>query len=641
MRCSGRCSTSTSTRRSSATPSASRPRRGSRPHTASTTSKDYIAYGASPRGPISLVQASRALALVRGRDYVLADDLHALAKDALRHRLVLTYQALAEEVTPDDDPRHGARRRSRSEDRPRAARARRERRCVSSTAEPTPARPGPGAAPGCAAARARRQHRAADGRPARGRLPLDAPRRRDRARAGPSLRSGDDDVRRIDWNVTARTGEPHVRVHLAERVLVTWLVLDTSASMQFGTADRRKADVAEGVAIAVGHIATRRGNRLGLVTFGDDSPRAFPPRQGRHGLLGLLSTLAGRAGGGERGATSLGEALHRTAALARQRAAVIVVSDFRGPLDWRRPLLELAGTPRRGCGRDPRPPRAGAAERRRALAGRPGDRDGSSASTRAASGCGAASPRRLRRSARSWRVTLASAGARHVVLTTAGDWLRSLAVFLREDPPVSFESPLALLALVLVPVLVALYVAARTAPARSYAARFTTPGLLPNLVDATPGWRETSAARAFARRARRDDRRRRAAARKRERPREEATVLIAIDTSLLDERARHPAVAARSRRRRAAQAFVDGDAEEVPRRRRSAFSRTRVRRSRRRPTDRELVRSARSAVAQVRRGHGDRRRGGARRRLAARSANAATAAIPPTAMLVISDGAPR
>ena len=60
-----------------------------------------------------------------------------------------------------------------------------------------------------------------------------------------------------------------MRVHLAERVLVTWLVLDTSPSMQFGTADRRKADVADGVAIAIGHIATRRGNRLGVVTFGD------------------------------------------------------------------------------------------------------------------------------------------------------------------------------------------------------------------------------------------------------------------------------------------------------------------------------------------------------------------------------------
>jgi MoxR-like ATPase len=61
----------------------------------------YIAFGASPRGPISLVQSARTLALIRGRDYVLAEDLHELAKDALRHRLVLTYQALAEEVSPE------------------------------------------------------------------------------------------------------------------------------------------------------------------------------------------------------------------------------------------------------------------------------------------------------------------------------------------------------------------------------------------------------------------------------------------------------------------------------------------------------------------------------------------------------------
>jgi MoxR-like ATPase len=62
----------------------------------------YISFGASPRGPISLVQAARALALVRGRDFALVDDLQELAKDALRHRLVLAYQALAEEVSPDE-----------------------------------------------------------------------------------------------------------------------------------------------------------------------------------------------------------------------------------------------------------------------------------------------------------------------------------------------------------------------------------------------------------------------------------------------------------------------------------------------------------------------------------------------------------
>jgi MoxR-like ATPase len=63
--------------------------------------EQYVAYGASPRGPISLVQAARALALVRGREYVLVEDVQALALDALRHRLVLSYQALAEGVTPD------------------------------------------------------------------------------------------------------------------------------------------------------------------------------------------------------------------------------------------------------------------------------------------------------------------------------------------------------------------------------------------------------------------------------------------------------------------------------------------------------------------------------------------------------------
>ena len=117
-----------------------------------------------------------------------------------------------------------------------------------------------------------------------------------------------DDVRRLDWNVTARTQIPHVRVDLAERVLTTWLVLDTSPSMTFGTADRRKADVAEGVALAIGHVSTRRGNRLGLVTFGDVEPTTLPPRQGRTGLLGLLTALRTQGGEAVPGPTSFVEA---------------------------------------------------------------------------------------------------------------------------------------------------------------------------------------------------------------------------------------------------------------------------------------------------------------------------------------------
>ena len=239
-----------------------------------------------------------------------------------------------------------------------------------------------------------------------------------------------DDVRLIDWNVTARTGEPHVRVLFAERVLVTWVVLDTSASMAFGTTDRRKADVAEGVALAIGHVATRRGNRLGLITFGDSSPRSSPPRQGRVGLIGLLTALRREDDEARVGATSLGEALTRTGALARQRALVVVVSDFRGPQDWRRPLLALAGKHDVVAVeiRDPleqRLPNAGELWLVDPETGRQLRVDTGDARLRDRFAKAAAEERSGLASG------LSSAGVRHLVLETSGDWLRSLALFLR------------------------------------------------------------------------------------------------------------------------------------------------------------------------------------------------------------------
>ncbi|HEX7310072.1 MAG TPA: DUF58 domain-containing protein [Gaiellaceae bacterium] len=240
-----------------------------------------------------------------------------------------------------------------------------------------------------------------------------------------------DDVRQIDWNVTARTGEPHVRVQHAERVLVTWLVLDTSPSMNFGTAERRKADVAEGAAIAIGHVATRRGNRLGVVTFGDAQPRSTPVRQGRQGLIGLLAALhETEQQEGRVGATSLGEAIQRADALARQRSFVVLVSDFRGPDDWRRPLLQLAGRHDVVAVeiRDPREqelPNAGELWLVDPETGRQLRVDTRSAKLRRRFAEAASAERgRVAR-------TFASVGVRHVVLSTSGDWLRQLALFLR------------------------------------------------------------------------------------------------------------------------------------------------------------------------------------------------------------------
>jgi uncharacterized protein (DUF58 family) len=243
-----------------------------------------------------------------------------------------------------------------------------------------------------------------------------------------------DDVRRIDWNVTARTGEPHVRVDLAERVLVTWLVLDNSVSMQFGTADRRKADVAEGVAVAIGHLATRRGNRLGVVAFGGEQPRALPPRQGRAGLVGLLTAIRTEPPPEGPGSSTFASALARTGALARQRSLVVVVSDFRGPRDWRRPLLELAGHHDLIAVeiRDPREQEltnVGLLYLVDPETGRQLRVDTRSRRLRERFAVAAAAERdEVER-------TLSSVGARHVVLTTSGDWLRPLVAFLRRSRP--------------------------------------------------------------------------------------------------------------------------------------------------------------------------------------------------------------
>jgi uncharacterized protein (DUF58 family) len=239
-----------------------------------------------------------------------------------------------------------------------------------------------------------------------------------------------DDVRRIDWNVTARTTVPHVRVHVPERALTAWLLLDVSPSMTFGTADRRKADVAEGVAVAIGHLATQRGNRLGIVTFGGSRDRRVPPAAGRAGLLGLL--LAARIGTVEdgSGATSPADALRIANAAAPRGGLVVIVSDFRGPSDWRRELAAVAArhhvvAVEVGDPRETDLPDVGELTLVDAETGREIRVDTSSRRLRERFATAAAADRaRLAADFRRLSVD-------HIVLSTSGGWLRSLAGQLR------------------------------------------------------------------------------------------------------------------------------------------------------------------------------------------------------------------
>jgi len=243
-----------------------------------------------------------------------------------------------------------------------------------------------------------------------------------------------DDVRRMDWNVTARTTIPHVRVHVPERALTTWLVLDASASMTFGTADRRKADVAEGVAIAVGHLATQRGNRLGLVTFGGSADRRLPPAAGRRGLLAAL--VAARAADVDasesvpNGASTPADGLAFVNGVAPRGGLVVLVSDMRGPRDWQGPLAAAAQQHHVLVVevRDPREdvlPDVGDLTLVDGETGREVRVDTSSRGLRERFAAAASDERA------SIETTLRRLGVGHVVLSTDGNWLLALAVRLR------------------------------------------------------------------------------------------------------------------------------------------------------------------------------------------------------------------
>ena len=152
-----------------------------------------------------------------------------------------------------------------------------------------------------------------------------------------------DDVRHIDWNVTARLQTPHVRQFTEDREMTAWFLLDLSGSVDFGSSDVTKLSVSSGFVATMSRVLTRHGNRVGAMLYGTRVDTVLPPRLSRQHVLNLMRLMRSRPGDDERGSgTSLADLLNAAAGTLKRRSLVLVVSDFISQPGWEDALSRLA-----------------------------------------------------------------------------------------------------------------------------------------------------------------------------------------------------------------------------------------------------------------------------------------------------------
>jgi uncharacterized protein (DUF58 family) len=150
-----------------------------------------------------------------------------------------------------------------------------------------------------------------------------------------------DDVRHIDWNVTARLQQPYVREFTEDRELTAWFLLDLSGSVDFGSARSKRAVSAEFVAV-LSRLLTRHGNRVGAMLYGDALGEVLPPRGSRTHVLHLLQRMQQHQAKPAKTTTQLQDLLRRAAPLIPRRSTVFVVSDFLSTPGWEAALAQLS-----------------------------------------------------------------------------------------------------------------------------------------------------------------------------------------------------------------------------------------------------------------------------------------------------------
>jgi uncharacterized protein (DUF58 family) len=151
-----------------------------------------------------------------------------------------------------------------------------------------------------------------------------------------------DDVRHIDWNVTARTQIPHVREHQEDREINAWFLLDLSPSVDFGSTEATKRQVLVEITAILARILTRNGNRVGAIFFGGEAQAVVPARTGRRHVLHLIAALMARPALAKAPPTDLSQLLRSAANIVRRRSMVFVVSDFISAPGWEGALSLLA-----------------------------------------------------------------------------------------------------------------------------------------------------------------------------------------------------------------------------------------------------------------------------------------------------------
>jgi uncharacterized protein (DUF58 family) len=149
-----------------------------------------------------------------------------------------------------------------------------------------------------------------------------------------------DDVRHIDWNVTARMDSPFIRQYAEERELTAWMLLDRSPSMSFGRVDRPKELVLCELAATIARLLTRGGNRVGAILYDNEIEGTLVPRSGRNQVLTLTRSLL-RPPQSRGTVTALSGLLDTALGMIRRRSLVVLVSDFISEPGWERPLLQL------------------------------------------------------------------------------------------------------------------------------------------------------------------------------------------------------------------------------------------------------------------------------------------------------------